>query len=249
VESSGTEVGVTINGFPAAVQGTAFAALVAVDSTATTLNALATTAAGATATHSVTISVNGPTETALTLHASPSSGVAPLTVRFSLLNGLNATAIELDADGNGVMDFTGTSLDEQPFTFAQPGLYVATARVTDAQGNQVTARAIVQVLDRNALDALLQAKWAAMKDALRVGDIARAVTNITERTRADYESAFNVIAARLPNIDTILTDLTLVKVRNSAAIYEATRIDATLVKSFEVRFAIDGDGIWKIEAF
>jgi hypothetical protein len=44
VESAGTEVGVTLNGFPAAVQGTAFAALVGVDTSITTLNAVATTA-------------------------------------------------------------------------------------------------------------------------------------------------------------------------------------------------------------
>jgi sugar lactone lactonase YvrE len=249
VEAAGAEVAVSVNGVPAAVQGIGFAALVSVAPDTPTLIAVATTASGTTVSHSIPISVSAAIEPAITLHASPPSGVAPLTVHFSVVNGLLATAIELDADGNGSADFTGSRLDEQPFTFTQPGLYVATARVTETPGPPRSVQAIIQVLDPSALDALLQSKWIAMKQALRVGQIGRAVANITERTRADYESAFTVIAARLPEIDMILTDITLVEVRHAAAIYEATRVDGSLVKSFEVRFAIDFDGIWRIEAF
>ncbi|HLC42521.1 MAG TPA: LamG-like jellyroll fold domain-containing protein, partial [Methylomirabilota bacterium] len=249
VESGGTEVGVTVNGIPAAVQGTAFAALVAVDSATTTLTALATTATGATATHSATIAVSAVAETALSLHASPSSGVAPLTVQFSLLNGTAVTAIELDADGNGSVDFTGTSLDDQPFTFTQPGLYVAIARITDTQGSQFTARAIVQVFDRNALDALLQVKWTAMKDALRVGDIPRALTTIAVGSRPQYDEAFQIIAAMLSQIDSILPSITLLDLLDAEAFYKAVRNDAGIDKSFEIRFVLDEDGIWRIDSF
>lgn len=247
VEAGGVEVGVTINGVAAAVQGTTFAALVPVAPETTTLTALATSATGTTASHSVNIIVSG--TSGVTLLPSPQSGVAPLAVAFSLLGGPVPTQVELDADGNGTVDFRGASLEGQTFTYTQAGIYSPRATVTDVLGNRFFASAVVQVFDATTLDALLQAKWTAMKDALRSGDIPRAVSHITTRTRSDYEAAFRIIAARLPNVDSILTNLTLIKVRNGTAICEATRTDAELVKSFEVRFAIDHDGVWRIEAF
>jgi len=33
------------------------------------------------------------------------------------------------------------------------------------------------------------------------------------------------------------------------ALYQATRTDAGLVKVFDVRFAVDEDGVWRIERF
>jgi hypothetical protein len=247
VAAGGAEVGVAVNSIPAAVQGTTFAALVPVDSNTTILTAVATTTAGTSASHSVALAVSG-TQT-ITLLASPQTGVAPLTVSFSLASSSAPATIAMDFDGNGTVDFTGPKLDGQTFTYTQPGLYFPTATITDVQGNQFTATAFVQLYDSLALDALLQGKWRAMKDALRAVDIASAVTHIVGDMRADYAAAFRIIAARLPNIDAILTDLVLLEVRDGTAIYEATRTDAGLVKLFEARFAIDNDGVWRIEAF
>ena len=83
----------------------------------------------------------------------------------------------------------------------------------------------------------------------RGGDIAAGVSHIVQRRRADYDAAFRLLSASLPAIDSILTDLVPVKVRNASAIYEMRRTDDGLLKSFEIRFAIDGDGIWRLEAF
>lgn len=249
VETGGAEAGVTVNGFPAAVQGAAFAALVPVAPDITSLTAIATTATGLTATHSVAVSVSATAAPPIVLVTSPATGVAPVTARFSLLGASAPVSIALDFDGNGTVDFTGPTLDGQAFPYTQSGLYLPTATITDAQGQRLTASGIVQVYDTATLDALLQVRWTAMKDALRAGDIARAVSNITARTRADYQAAFNIISARLPAIDSILTDITLVKVRNASAIYEMTRVDDGILLSFGVRFAIDEDGIWRIEAF
>jgi hypothetical protein len=88
-----------------------------------------------------------------------------------------------------------------------------------------------------------------MRDALRRGDIAAGVSHIVQRRRADYETAFRLLTTGLSLIDAILTDLTPVEVRNASALYEMRRTDDGLLKSFEVRFAIDGDGIWRLEAF
>lgn len=249
VEAGEAEVGVSVNGIPAAVQGSAFAALIPATPETTTLTAVATSAAGATASHAIAVTVSSTTGSLALLHASPANGIAPLTVNFSLLGETVPTQVTLDADGDGLIDFSGTELQEQPFTYTQPGVYVATATVTDFQGSQFTSSAIVQVYDQVALNVLLQVKWSGMKDALRSGDIAGAVSQIVSSSRPRYEEAFQIIASQLINIDEILTTVSLVRVDNYAAIYEATRIDGGLEMSFEVRFAVDGDGIWRVEAF
>ena len=249
VDAGGAEVGVAVNGMPAAVQGTTFVAEVPVAVETGALVATASTTDGATATHSVGISVSVPDGEAVPmLLVSPRSGAAPLTVAFSLV-GIGPGPIALDVDGDGVPDFEGPTLDGQQFTYPQPGMYVARATVTDSRGRPVTPTAVVQIYDVGALDGLLQAKWRALKDALRAGDIARAVTHIVADARDEYQAAFQIVAARLPAIDTILTDLTLVWLADSTALYQATRTDAGLVKVFDVRFAVDEDGLWRIERF
>jgi len=249
IDAGGAEVGVTVNAIPAVVQGTTFVALVPIGSDTTTLTAVASLASGVTATHAVSVSVAAASGAAApTLLVSPQNGSAPLRVTFSMIGAVLGTIV-LDADGDGVIDVTGPSLDGQSFTYSRPGLYVPTAIVTDLEGRQVAARAVVQVYDVAALDALLQSKWRGLKDALRAGDVPGAVRYIVAESRDEYQTAFQMIAASLPAIDGILTDLTLVRIRDGTALYQATRTDAGLAKVFDVRFAVDEDGLWRVERF
>jgi len=88
-----------------------------------------------------------------------------------------------------------------------------------------------------------------MKDALRAGNIPQALTHIAVRARPRYQDAFTVLAPDLPDIDLILTDLSFVRTRGQEAILEMRRMDDATLKSFEVRFRIDTDGIWRLRAF
>jgi sugar lactone lactonase YvrE len=176
VATGGHEVAVTINGIAAAIHGESFAALVPLAPATTRLQVVATTARGVAATQDVPIIVKDTPDSPVLLVASPQSGVAPFTAAFALLGVPALATIEADFDGNGTIEFTGPRLDGQAFTYAQPGLYVALVNVTDAQGQRTTVPSIVQVFDRAGLDALLQSKWTALRDALRRGDIAQALT-------------------------------------------------------------------------
>lgn len=249
VEAGGVEVGITVNGFPAAVQGNGFAALVPVTPDTTSLTAVASTAAGATASHSVNINVLATPASAFILSASPRSGVAPLIVSFSSLGGATISSIELDFDGNDTVDFTGASLEGQTFTYTQPGIYVPTVVVTDTQRNLQTANAVVQVFDRTALDVMLQAKWNGMKDALRGGNINRALDPITLIARDDYQYLFTALTPQLENIDDILKNITLVSMDDGRAEYEMIRVDDGIPLSYLVLFVLDGDGIWRLKFF
>jgi sugar lactone lactonase YvrE len=247
VEPADGEIGVTVNGLPGWLDGATFTAVAEIDPGSTSIVATAVAAEGRSGRATIPITVAD--TVSATLMASPWSGVAPLTVRFSLTRELPGVRVELDADGDGVMDFTGEALDDHVVTYTRPGTYVARAITTDAAGTPRSARAVVRVFDPAGLDGQLRARWGAMRDALRRGDVAAGVSHIVARRRADYEAAFRLLGASLPAIDTILTDLTPIKVRNASAIYEMRRTDDGVLKSFEIRFAIDGDGVWRVEAF
>jgi len=247
VDGAGDDVGVIVNGLPGWLEGSAFTALAEVDPDTTTIVASVVASDGRTGRAAIPITVAG--ASAVTLSAMPWSGVAPLVVRFSLAAGPTVASVELDADGDGVADVVGRTLDEQVVSYPRPGVYVARAIITDITGSVTTASAVVRVFDAAALDAHLRAKWTAMRDALRRGDITAGVSHIVQRRQADYETAFRLLSPSLPAIDSILTDLVPVKVRNASAIYEMRRLDDGIPTSFEIRFAIDGDGVWRLEAF
>jgi hypothetical protein len=251
VNAGGADVGVTVNGRPAAVHGSAFAALVSVDESTTQLTAVATTAPGATTSSTVPIGVTGNPSDAVVLRPSPESGIAPLQVTFSVSAPRPVTQVVLDFDGNGSVDFQGPSLDGQSFTYSQPGLYVARVAVTDSQGTQTNAAAIIQVLDRGQLDALLQGKWNALRDALNRSDVAGAVSLFAESSRDAYQDQLGALAGvgALGQVASDLGPIRLVRARTNAAEYEVRALRNGVEYSFHVLFVVDGDGVWRLRAF
>ena len=249
VDAGGLEVGVTVNTFPAAVQGNTLAALVPVSPGPNTLTAVATTATGATATQSVSITVAAPATPAIALHVSPASGVSPLRVAFSVLGGPVPTAVNLDLDGNGTVDFTGSSLEAQTFTYTQAGLFFPAVTITDTQGNQLAAKAVVQVHDQGALDTLLQSKWTGMKAALQRGDAPAALQFITSESRGVYQEMFSELSVVLPTVGADLADIRFVEIRGDLAEYELLVTEDGQNLSYYVEFIRDIDGIWRVNFF
>ena len=248
--SFGPDVAVNVNGTRALAGNGSFAALVRVDTSVSALTAVASDASGATLDDdTVAITVEpGPVEAAVTLHASPAVGLAPLSVELTLMSTVAVGQIALDQDGDGDIDFQGPTLDGLRFTYGQPGVYLATATVTNGTGSH-QATALVQVYDRPSLEALLQAKWEAMKDALRRGDAEAALRFIAAGARDRYRRAFEVIVADLPQIDTILGAITFADAWGYEVTFTMPRSDAGVQKTFEVRFGVDADGIWRLRAF
>jgi hypothetical protein len=248
--SFGADVAVTVNGTRGFAGNGSFAALVRVDTTVTALTAVASDANGTPLDDdTVAIAVEpGPLEAAVRLSASPAVGLAPLSVELTLMSTVAVGQIALDQDGDGTVDFQGPSLEGLRFTYAQPGVFLAAATVTNGTGSH-KATAIVQVYDPATLEALLQAKWAAMKDALRRGDVEAALRFIVASQRDRYRRAFELIAADLPQIDTILGAITLADAWATEVTFTMPRSDAGVQKTFEVRFGVDADGIWRVRAF
>jgi hypothetical protein len=247
VQASG-EVAVVVNGVLAHVNGHDFVAeAVPLRLGVNTLTAIAIDPEGNTSAATVTVTVPADaTQPSLILAASPTSGLAPLSTTFSFSSVLptRITSVMLDF-GDGGSPFTGTSLESVTHTYSGEGLYFPTLTVTDAQGTQTTASTLINVFPLPDL----MAKWNGMKAALRRGDIAGALQFIVTSARDRYAEAFTILRDDLANIDAILTDLTFVRIRGREAIFEMRRMDEGIPASFEVRFGIDTDGIWRLRAF
>ena len=246
VQAGGAEVGVAINGVPAAVEGTTFAALVPVAPDTTSLTAMGTTATGLSVTHTITITVS--TASVSTLLTNPQTGVAPLAVGFAL-SGVTASAtIALDFDGNGTIDFAGPSLVGQTFIYAQPGVYFPKTTITDAQGIQFSATTVVQVFDGTAFATFLRSKWTAFRDALGRNDIDGAVAFVADGEKVKYRSAFQRLSLDLPSVAAGLRDIQLLSFRGGIGECVTTqdRDGGTFVHF--IYFMQDQDGIWKIVA-
>jgi hypothetical protein len=248
VDAGGPEVGVAVNGMPAAIQGNTFATLLVVAPETASLTAVAT-AAGTTASHTVPIAVSGTSEA--TLRTSPQSGVAPLTVRFSVLSASPIATVEMDFDGDGSVDFTGPDVEGQSFTYARPGVYFPTVRLTNVSGVTNAVTGMVQVFDGVSLDVLLQAKWATLRNALNRDDIESAVAMFAETSRDAYRDQFTALAdgGVLGQVANDLGGIALMRFRDRAAEYDLRVARNGTEYSFLVLFVIDTDGVWRLWAF
>jgi hypothetical protein len=166
------------------------------------------------------------------------------------LPSLEFSELALDLEGDGSFEFQGSSLVGQSFTYAQRGVYTPVIRVTDLNGQVRTAATLVHVYDLAALDLRLQAVWQGLKDALRAGDITRALTFVHTDTRARYELSFQQFSpAALANIDQYMTTVQFIEAAFGGARYEMVRPLGGQTQLFAVWFQIDGDGLWRLRRF
>ena len=244
----GTEVGMTVNGVVAAVSKGEFAAFVPLELGPNTITARLVDALGTSASAAITISVAALQEDPLRLLASPSRGLSPLTVQLEPSSLLKRPIVrfELDFEGDGVVDLVSATLERVSHVYTQERLFVPTVTVTDDLGNRTNATAIVNVFSLPDLVA----KWNAMKDGLRRGDIQGALSFIAEESRDRYRGIFTTLAAELSQIDSILTDIQLIAVRRDEAEFAMLRVSADGVeRSFYILFVRDNDGIWRLRTF
>jgi hypothetical protein len=246
-----TDVGIAVNGAPAALQEGGFIALVPVTSDTTAITATATAADGRVAADTIAIVVSAALSPVTLLRAVPSSGAAPLAVSFTVTDPSDISAVALDLEGDGALDFQGHGLDGMRFTYAAPGVYVPTARVTDSAGHQTTSQAIVQVFDAAALDGVLQARWSSLQTALQRDDVDGAVALFAGSSRDAVRDQLSAVseAGALPQVAAELATIRLSRFRESTAEYDLKAVRDGTQYSFLVVFVIDEDGVWRLWAF
>jgi hypothetical protein len=246
VEAAGQEVGVTVNGIVAAVQNAIFAVQVPVTVDSTLLTATVTGSGGATASHSAAVTVVTSATPVATLTPTPVAGATPMTVQFTL-GGITATSIALDLDGDGLVDFTGASLDGQRFTYTQPGLYFPSATVSDGQGSQFTLTAVVLVETPAVASARFQGLWNTFKTRLVAGDISGALVYLSPTIQSEFGQLFQALGSNLPTIAASLEDLALVEQLDDLAEAAVVRQEGGTPFLYFIYFSRDGLGRWRIE--
>jgi hypothetical protein len=252
VQAAGADFGVTVNGVRAAVQNDAFAVMVFVSPDVTNLTAVVAASIGGTASYITNISVAaGPP--ADDLIPSPASGVTPSTVMFSLRATAETSQVSLDADSDGIVDFIGATLDRLPFTYTQPGVYIATATAHNTQGVQRTAHAVIEVLDPSQLDNLLRSRWTAIKTGLSAGNTSQALNQILTDRRAEYSTLFTELGAAVTDLGNDMPAIEPVYLEANHAKYRLRReqtVGGTVrTITYYVYFAVDSDGVWRLDSF
>ena len=246
VDTGGPEAGVTVNGIVAAVQGRVFAVQVPVTVDTTMLTATVTGSNAATASHSVAVRVVGTPNSVPALTPTPSGGVAPLAVQFTL-RGITPSRVTLDVDGDGLADFAGTSLQGQTFTYARSGLYFPAATVRDGQGGEFTVTTVVLVEPPAAVTARFQSLWNGFRARLVAGDTSGALSYLSPAIRPQFGQVFQALGAKLPNIAASLENLVVVEQVDDLAETAVARQEEGSSFLYFIYFRRDGLGRWRIE--
>jgi len=249
--TTGNETGVTINGTVATVYGNQFVLNhLPLNEGPNTITAASTDTTGNTAT--VSITVNAVISTPyITLNANITSGVAPLTTYFSVSTSMpNAVSTyQMDFEGNGIIDYTGTTFDNISFAYDTEGIYFPTITVIDEQNNTYTDTIAITVLNQTDIDALLKGKWNAMKTALANRDVEGAAGYFIDRSKERYRTIFEALRDQLPVISGTFVEFSIVEVYDNTAEYEVVANENGVLYSYPGVFIKDGNGIWKFKDF
>ncbi len=146
--TTGNETGVTVNGMVATVYGNQFVANhVPLVEGSNTITVTAKDIEGNKATASIVVNAIT-TAPHVTLTANTESGIAPLTAYFSVSTAIPnpVSTYQMDYEGDGTIDYTGSTFENISVTYTKEGIYYPTIKVTDTKGISYSDEAIAKVL-------------------------------------------------------------------------------------------------------
>jgi PKD repeat protein len=248
------DVGVVVNGVPAAISGSTFVAVdVPLVPGSNALTATVTTFDGVRNTDAVTVSATG-AKPALSLWANYASGVPPLTVAFRPeVEGIEPVEYRYDFDGDGVLDNTVPAGDVLSFTYATPGTFHARVTAMNAAGLEYTAEKTLVVSDRGTVDARLAGRWNALSTSLQAGDVEGSMSFLLPESQEKYRSIFTPLSAQLPTVFASVSPPELIRAEGNMAQYRVKREQlwdgVVRTITYYVWFSRDENGVWRIDRF
>jgi hypothetical protein len=218
-----------------------------VGSNVLTATALDTT--GAQATASVAVTVSQAISAPLLLRALPEAGVAPLVVRWQLVNltGRPLVQFELDERGTGTYNPPVATLDGVETTYPAPGLWFPSLRATDDQGAQYTATVFLNVEDPQIVTARFQGRWNSFRASLQAGDLAGALAQLTPELQPQFQTIFQQLGTDLPAIVMGLGDLQVIEQSGDLAETVVVQYENGVPFLYFIDFRRDSLGRWLIE--
>ncbi len=131
------------------------------------------------------------------------------------------------------------------------GIYIFMAEAKDPQGNTYTDTVSVTVLTKAELDALLKAKWARMKGALRVNNIDGALKYFDQNQaiQEKYRDIFEKLSPRMGEIINTMSDIVFLEQSDNVAKYIITRVEDGKEFGYFIYFVRGTDGLWSIRSW
>jgi hypothetical protein len=254
INLAGNETGVTVNGITANVYGDQFVANnISLTEGSNTLTATATDTVDNTVTASIAVNAST-TGSYVKLSSSIESGISPLTTNFSVsTSNFTPASYQMDYEGDGVVDYTGSAFDNISYTYNTEGIYYPKVTVTDNSGNSYSDSTAIAVLSKTEMDTLLKNKWEGMKEALSNGSVETAVAYFDESTKEKYRKVFETLISYLSEIASNMQSIIMDHIRQDISEYRINRMENIDGQSKEITYFIyfvkDRYGLWKIEGF
>ncbi len=251
IKSDTKDVGIKVNGIVAEVIGNDWTANnVPLTIGSNTITAIATDFKGNTATKTIAVSVNDTTQH-VTLSSNIASGIFPLTTYFSVSTATpnQITGYQIDFEGDGIIDFSGTSFDNVTHTYTSEGIFYPTVTVIDNQGNIYADTIAITVMNKAEIDTLLKGKWEGAKGALKNKDIEGALGYFVERSKERYRTIFEALKDQLPAILDTFVEFNIADVYDNIAGYEIVANENGILYSYPGLFMRDTSGLWKFRDF
>lgn len=185
----------------------------------------------------------------IVLRADSSSGLAPFTTTFRLVNFVEHDPIEvtIDFDVDGVADYRLLEPGESvTHTFNSSGLHDVTMTVRMKNGDVHLATVSVRVESSAELDALLRGVWRDMNQALTNGETQQALNYVTRKSRKRYEPVFESLREHMGEIVASYSEPIAVTLTGGMGEYAINRIIDGEDYIFLVYFLKDSGGVWRV---
>ena len=213
----------------------------------------ATDASGLTISDSITVGAQMP-EDYIRLTATPASGTSPFETTLRIDSSFAVTSVQVACFEPDGVTYLDQSTDEIRLQVTTEGVHTFAVEATDSEGNVYTDEVSIEVVDKAALDALLQDQWEAMRQALIDGNIQTAAMYFKSNRVAAYSELFQHIPRdRISDLIPMLDKMELVEVLEGKVRY-VTIIDIVVNGALEktssyIIFVQDDSGLWKISFF
>ncbi|ABK18043.1 Ig-like domain-containing protein [Syntrophobacter fumaroxidans] len=251
--ATGAETGVTVNGVTAEVYGNEFVAnhVVLVEGE-NTLTAKAADTGGNALEASVVVNAD-PSADTIRIAANVESGIPSLEVTLGVRGSFSFSQSTIGCAGPAEPEYLETGAKEYKVRLSVEGIYYFTVEAVDNLNNVRADTAAIVVLNRNNLDALLQAKWDGMKAALIAGNSPGALAYFAASSRERYGEVFEHLAAGLPSIASGMREIELIYAKGGTAKYRIKREEQVQGQVYDITYYVyflrDAAGIWGIDRF
>lgn len=260
--------GILVNNLPATItaNGSFYVNNVPLQSGSNTVQVVLILPDGTSSTQSITVTSTGQQpfqfQVSQTGTNTQSTGLAPLSVQFTVADVGKAAATEIDLScmDNGTVNYavtnpalTGAANTIGPCTYSAPGVYNASVNVVNAPAGQsssivYTSTLTIVVLDPNALDAALRSLWSGMNNALTAGDPARALLYLDAPAQGTYGPVFSTLASAMPGIVASYSNPQGNLLTNDIAEYAVNRTINGVNRLFFIYFLRNTAGVWLIDS-